>query len=165
MSNKKRITEEEKEQFQEAMNHIIDDSPQQSHQLIDLDDDDLPFPEVILTDLNSHDIAQYRHPTIKAQQWKKLQQGEVHWQSSLDLHGCTLQQASLLVKPHLRDCRQHNDKYTLIIHGKGLQSEQRPLLKNALATWLPSDPRILGFYSAQPKHGGTGALYVLLKQN
>ena len=139
------------------------DIPQQQPRA--LEDDDDPFPEVILTQLGPHDIAQYRHPTLKAPQWKKLQQGKVHWQSSLDLHGCTLQQASLLVKPHLSDCRQNNDKYTLIIHGKGLQSEQRPLLKNALATWLPSDSRVLGFHSAQPKHGGTGALYVLLKQN
>jgi len=53
-----------------------------------------------------------------------------------------------------------------IIHGKGLSNQtQPPLLKNQVNRWLRCHPAVLAFCSAQPKDGGTGALYVLLKQH
>ena len=159
MSRKPPITDEEIAEFQAAMRQL---SSVPSPEPTVPDDDDLPFEEIITTDFQSHDILSYRSPLVTAPQWRQLKQGNIQWLSSLDLHGCTLTEAARRVKPHLRDCSQHNDNYTLIIHGKGLQSHKCPLLKNAMASWLPHDPRVLAFHSAQPKHGGVGALYVML---
>ena len=163
MPDKKQITDEEIEQFRDAMSSPTP-PPSTNSTGSALPDDDLPFPEVITCCYQPNEVVQYRHPHLERLEWKKLTRGDVHWLSSLDLHGYTLEEAAKAVKPHLRECCQHNDKYTLIIHGKGLQSGQIPILKNAIASWLPSDPRVLGFHSAKPKHGGTGAIYVHLKQ-
>jgi DNA-nicking Smr family endonuclease len=61
----------------------------------------------------------------------------------------------------------------LVITGKGLRrlGESRPaeigILRQAVPRWLnePSlRPRILAFAPAQPRDGGTGALYILLRR-
>jgi DNA-nicking Smr family endonuclease len=55
-----------------------------------------------------------------------------------------------------------------VITGKGLgDSLGRGVLRQAVPRWLnqaPNRARILAVMPAQPKHGGTGALYVLLKR-
>ncbi len=52
----------------------------------------------------------------------------------------------------------------LIIHGKGGRKGKVALIKTHTHHWLKQFPQILGFVSALPKHGGTGAVYVLLKK-
>jgi DNA-nicking Smr family endonuclease len=62
----------------------------------------------------------------------------------------------------------------LVITGKGLRrlDDERSgseigILRNAAPRWLneaPNRARILAFAAAQPRHGGGGALYVLLRR-
>jgi DNA-nicking Smr family endonuclease len=53
-----------------------------------------------------------------------------------------------------------------VTHGKAARLDgKRPMLKSHVNTWLRQHPQVLGFVSCQAKHGGTGALYVLLKRN
>ena len=50
------------------------------------------------------------------------------------------------------------------MHGKGLRSGPAgPVLKNSVQHWLSQWDEVLAFVSAQPRDGGSGALYVLLK--
>jgi len=42
---------------------------------------------------------------------------------------------------------------------------KRPMIKSHVNTWLRQHPQVLGFTSCLPRHGGTGALYVMLKRN
>jgi DNA-nicking Smr family endonuclease len=37
-------------------------------------------------------------------------------------------------------------------------------LKSHIAVWLPQINAVLAFHSAQRHHGGTGAVYILLKK-
>jgi DNA-nicking Smr family endonuclease len=54
----------------------------------------------------------------------------------------------------------------LIVHGKGYRSRNRlPVIKTLLDRWLRECSQVLAFHSAQPKHGGSGAVYVLLKKS
>ncbi|EXJ09223.1 Smr domain protein [Nitrincola nitratireducens] len=39
------------------------------------------------------------------------------------------------------------------------------MIKSCVNDWLQQIPQVLAFTSAQPKDGGTGAVYVLLKRN
>ena len=59
-----------------------------------------------------------------------------------------------------------NDKLCIrIVHGKGLGSGERgPVLKNAVNRWLRKWDAVLAFVSARQVDGGTGAVYVLLRQ-
>jgi len=82
---------------------------------------------------------------------------------SLDLHGLTQQQAE-------QQLRQTLDEFNavrgclLIVHGKGLRSAEGPVLKNLTARHLKAHPRVRAFCSANISDGGSGALYVLLRE-
>ena len=55
----------------------------------------------------------------------------------------------------------------MVITGKGGFGDARGVLREAVPRWLnESDlrPRVLSCAWAQPKHGGAGALYVLLRR-
>ena len=89
---------------------------------------------------------------------KRLTQSNI--ESSIDLHGMTQDQASTALASWLSQALNHRYRIVHIIHGKGVQG----VLKMCVNEWLQTHPSVLGFCSAQPQHGGTGALYVLLKQ-
>lgn len=99
---------------------------------------------------------------IQDKQIRKLKQGKLRPEAVLDLHGLTLNQAHQEIMHFFHQTQHNNIRSALIIHGKGYRSEQHPVLKSALASWLPQHPAVLAFCSAQPKDGGNGALYVLL---
>ena len=64
----------------------------------------------------------------------------------------------------LESCQQNNYRYVKIIHGKGIGStDKRPVIKNKLNEWLRINQDILAFCSAKADDGGTGAVYVLLR--
>ncbi len=107
----------------------------------------------------------YLKPGADQRILKKLRQGKIPPETQLDLHGCTRQQAQALLQIFLHECRQDGIRCALIIHGKGWRSEGfKPVLKSALNQWLRRHPQVIAFCSAKPRHGGTGALYVVLGQ-
>jgi DNA-nicking Smr family endonuclease len=55
----------------------------------------------------------------------------------------------------------------LIIHGRGLSSPVKPILKSKVYLWLTTSPWhkwVIAFTSARACDGGAGATYVLLRQ-
>ena len=74
----------------------------------------------------------------------------------------TVQEAMLALQRFVSRCKASGLKYVLIIHGKGRENSE-PILKNKLNHWLRELPTVLAFCSALKKDGGTGAMYVLLK--
>ena len=53
-----------------------------------------------------------------------------------------------------------------IVHGKGLGSGERgPVLKGKVNNWLRRWNEVLAFVSTRQVHGGTGAVYVLLRKD
>jgi len=95
---------------------------------------------------------------------KKLRNGQLTIDSTLDLHGLTVEQSRQLLVQFLQECREFNYRHVIIIHGKGFRSEDRPVIKPMVNRWLQEADDVLAFYSAQPRHGGTGAVYVLLRK-
>ncbi len=85
----------------------------------------------------------------------------------LDLHGKTREQAENLVIATLERAYMQGRRCVLIITGKG-GVLQGGVLQNEVPRWLSESriaPLVLFYDYAQPKDGGKGALYVLLRRN
>jgi DNA-nicking Smr family endonuclease len=96
---------------------------------------------------------------------RKLKRGQFQISAELDLHGLNVEAARSNLNHFLQECRNENRRCVRIIHGKGLGSKHRgPVLKNMVNKWLRQRKEVLAFCSAIPAHGGTGAVYVLLKR-
>lgn len=65
----------------------------------------------------------------------------------------------------IADCEVRDIRCLLILHGKGERSTPRALLKSYVSAWLPQLPAVMAIHSAERRHGGSGALYVLLRKS
>ncbi len=97
---------------------------------------------------------------------EKLKKGELAVQAYLDLHGLMMEEAKDSFSLFIRNSYAIGHRCLIVIHGRGLKSNEGPVLKNCVVNWLSSgilSSYILAFCSARPCDGGTGAVYVLLK--
>ncbi len=105
---------------------------------------------------------------LDGQIMQKLKEGLFPIQDFVDLHRLTQEAAEVRVRDFLLNSHGRGLRCVLIVHGKGLNSEDHiPVLKNRVPLWLSRGPIrkiILAFASARPYDGGTGATYVLLKR-
>jgi DNA-nicking Smr family endonuclease len=99
---------------------------------------------------------------------RRLRSGDFAFQSHVDLHGLTADEARGAVDRFLATALQRGDRCVLIVHGRGRNSkDQVPVLKRRLTGWLSRSTwarYVLAFTSARPCDGGVGALYVLLRR-
>lgn len=95
---------------------------------------------------------------------QQLKSGQYPIDAILDLHGQSPDQAESVLSAFILKHYQQHSRHILLIHGKGGQRSEPPVIKNLVNCWLPQFPQVLAFHSALPKQGGTGALYVLLKK-
>ena len=100
--------------------------------------------------------------------FQQLKNGAFSMESHLDLHGMTTEQAMDGLLFFLRENYLQNRRCVLVVTGRGINSPGGfSVLKREIQGWLTRDPLkrvILAFCTAQPKHGGAGALYVLLRR-
>ncbi|MGD8777250.1 MAG: Smr/MutS family protein [Syntrophobacterales bacterium] len=98
----------------------------------------------------------------------KLRRGDFSIQAHLDLHGMTATEARQAVERFILNSVIKGLRCVLIIHGRGLNSQdQIPILKERMTSWLKRGRLkhlVLAFATAQPCDGGAGALYVLLRK-
>jgi DNA-nicking Smr family endonuclease len=94
-----------------------------------------------------------------------LHKGHYAVQDSLDLHGIILEDAETEIDRFIRESLKKNYRCIKIIHGRGLGSAGRPVLKEAVVKLLSRKYKkhIVAFVSARQCDGGLGASYVLLK--
>ncbi len=112
-------------------------------------------------------------PGLDNRSFEKLRRGKMGIEARLDLHGLTLDAAHRALVRFLDKSWERNLRTLLVITGKGGRGKEdefdspRATLRQSAPRWL-NEPglrsRILAFAQAQPKHGGSGALYVLLKR-
>jgi len=98
---------------------------------------------------------------------ERLSRGKLPIEASLDLHGLRQAEAHRRLEVFLADCQAAGKRCVLVVTGKGLHKEDGGVLRSAVPRWLneaPNRGRVLSFDYAQQKHGGTGALYVLLRR-
>lgn len=103
---------------------------------------------------------------------RKLGRGMVAPESSIDLHGHTLASAYDLLDRGLDAAIRRGDRVLLLITGKPPRPEsERPhargAIRAAVGDWLAASrhaDRIAAVRGAHPRHGGSGALYIVLRR-
>lgn len=107
----------------------------------------------------------FSRPGVQNQWLRRLKRGAFRPDDTLDLHGLNQDQAAQTLQYFLGEQTALGHRVLLIIHGKGLHGEDRwPVLKNLTHRILRQYPSVLAIQSAQPRDGGLGAVYVLLKR-
>lgn len=112
----------------------------------------------------SGEQLRFRRPGLSARAMQKLVRGGYRIEAETDLHGLTVNEAKHVLGDFLTESRALGHRCVRVIHGKGKRSGHRgPVLKHRVDGWLRQWDAVLAFASARPVHGGTGAVYVLLK--
>lgn len=113
-------------------------------------------------------VLAFKRPGIQHGVYKKLRQGRYDIDARLDLHRLSVKQARIDVHSFIQEAMQYGLRTVLILHGKGqrkTEQEKTAVLKGYVNRWLQDLEEVQAFHSAQPVHGGTGAVYVLLRKN
>ncbi|WP_443025111.1 Smr/MutS family protein [Sphingomonas sp. M1-B02] len=103
---------------------------------------------------------------------RRLSRGLVAPESTVDLHGHTLSSAYDRLDRGLDHAVQRGDRVLLLVTGKPPRPEsERPhargAIRAAVGDWLASSrhsDRIAAVRGAHPRHGGSGALYIVLRR-
>ena len=103
---------------------------------------------------------------------RRLGRGLAQPDSSLDLHGHTLHSAHALLDQGLARAITQGDRLLLLVTGKPPRPDsERPhargAIRAAVADWLAASrhaDRIAAVRNAHPRHGGAGALYIVLRR-
>ncbi|QJB57770.1 Smr/MutS family protein [Pseudodesulfovibrio sp. zrk46] len=100
--------------------------------------------------------------------FQQLKAGALSVASHLDLHGMTSEQAHESLLFFIRESYMQGHRCVLVVTGRGVNSPGgQSILRRETESWLTRDPlkrAVLAFCTAQPKDGGAGAIYVLLRK-
>ncbi len=114
--------------------------------------------------VGGEDTLEFARSGLQQRTIQQLKRGQIPIEKRVDLHGKTAEEALEALQTTLENCQEENKRLLLLIHGKGhFSASNTPILKNILNQWLRQSPMVLAFFSALPKHGGNGAMYVLVK--
>ncbi len=108
-----------------------------------------------------------RAADLDARTMERLRRGRVRPEARLDMHGMTQDEAHRAVAGFIAASRSAGRRCVILITGRGRAKLGGGILREQTPRWLnlqPTRGNILGFAEAQPKDGGAGALYVLLKK-
>ncbi len=113
-------------------------------------------------------VLSFKRPGVQNGVFRKLKQGRYEPQARLDLHRMTADRARREVFDFVEESHGLGLRSVLVIHGRGENSAERErasVLKGCVNHWLRELEIVQAFHSAQPRHGATGAAYVLLKKS
>jgi DNA-nicking Smr family endonuclease len=118
-------------------------------------------------------------PGLDRRNSERLRKGQMTIDGKVDLHGMTQAEAHTRLRTFISAAQLQGKRCVLVVTGKGsrgqktddaafMGSDRRGILREAVPKWLvAADMRrlVIDFRTAQPKHGGSGALYVLLRRD
>jgi DNA-nicking Smr family endonuclease len=108
-----------------------------------------------------------RYAGIDRANAERLKRGLHAIEARLDLHGMTQAEAHRELIGFVVASHEVGRRCVLVITGRGLGPDGSGVLKSAMPRWLEEAGlrrRILAVAAAQPRHGGAGALYLLLRR-
>ena len=99
---------------------------------------------------------------------RRLQRGLAAPERSIDLHGHTLAGAHAALDEALHRAVADDVRLLLVVTGRApKEGARRGLIRAAIGDWLAASPyrdRIAAVRHAHPRHGGAGALYLVLRR-
>ena len=105
---------------------------------------------------------------VDRRQAQRFKRGKTPIEGRLDLHGMTQQAAHEALRRFIADAAASGKRCVLVITGKGRDGPEGGVLRQQVPRWL-NEPdlrgKVLSFDHAQPKDGGSGAIYVLLRRS
>jgi DNA-nicking Smr family endonuclease len=108
----------------------------------------------------------FNRPSVGRRTMRKLARGNYSVQGEIDLHGLTVPEAKDALRGFIKESGLRHHTCVRVVHGKGLGSGHRgPILKSKVNNWLRRWDEVLAFVSTRQVHGGTGAVYVLLRRD
>ena len=121
--------------------------------------------DIDATESHSGESLRFHRPSVGRRTMRKLARGGYSVQGEIDLHGMTVAEAKPRLAEFIESCVRDGKLCVRVVHGKGRGSGSRgPVLKQKVNRWLRRWDTVLAFVSTRQVHGGTGALYVLLRQ-
>lgn len=116
-------------------------------------------------DVGAEDELYWARDGVQEGQMRKLKLGQIGFEGSLDLHGMSVEKARETLWDFLAEAARFEIRCVRVTHGKAARIDgKRPMVKSHVNTWLRQHPQVLGFTSCLPRHGGTGAVYVMLRR-
>lgn len=96
---------------------------------------------------------------------RMVKRGVIRLDRQLDLHGLTRDEALSALGRFLHSARLAGEKAALVITGKGMHSNEGPVLNQAVAAWLREQGKgSVSEYAPAPRElGGSGAFVVFLR--
>ena len=167
------LSEEDKRLFRDEMagakllsddNKVGDAKPKQTSSTAKPRDSMDSLHNSISKSVGSEEFIEFNRPGIQDRQMQRLRRGQFPTRRRIDLHGFIVAEARGELQSFINEAFHNNIKYVRVIHGKGYGStEGGSILKDHVNSWLRQMSQVLAFCSCQPKDGGNGAVYVLLK--
>jgi DNA-nicking Smr family endonuclease len=118
-------------------------------------------------------------PEVDRRKARRIAAGVIEIEARLDLHGMTQSAAHGRLIGFLQSAVARGLRTVLVITGKGggrqaspsgsawWEVEETGILRRSVPRWLAEPPIrgfVIGCQPASPRHGGDGALYILLKR-
>ena len=122
------------------------------------------------------ELHQGRMPGVDGRTAERLRRGQLTIDARIDLHGMTQADAHRALNAFVTGSYCAGRRVLLVITGKGKrgsdpeaigETRRIGVIRRALPGWLNGSdlrPLVLAFTRAQPRDGGDGAFYVLLKR-
>jgi DNA-nicking Smr family endonuclease len=105
---------------------------------------------------------------------RRLRSGKLVPDRSIDLHGYSRDQAYALLSRAIEDAALTDARVLLVVTGKGARDAEgrdgerpRGVIRAGLPHWLETPalrPFVAALRPAHPRHGGSGAFYVILRR-
>lgn len=111
------------------------------------------------------DVLEWKKDGVQNQVFSRLKNGQYTIEGSLDLHRLTVKESRDAMFKFFHLARAKRWRTVLIAHGRGEQSATPARIKSFVAHWLGQIPEVIAYSSADRRHGGTGAVLVLLKKS
>jgi len=113
------------------------------------------------------ELAPGAAPGVDRRTADRLRRGRLPIEAEIDLHGLTQADAHRALTAFIAGQHAAGRRCVRVITGKGTFREGGGVLRTAVPRWLNEAglrDRVLAISHAQPRDGGVGALYILLKR-
>jgi DNA-nicking Smr family endonuclease len=118
-----------------------------------------------IADVETGEELLFKRDHISVRTFRRLRRGAPPARASLDLHGYRETDAKHELQEFISYSVANGYRCVRVVHGKGLGSGNRgPIIKQGVNRWLRHWSVVDAFCSTPPHDGGTGAIYVLLRQ-